>query len=109
MPRPSRAPLCMSTAALISDAGKAIHDSAQITASPWPSEQPAVNCLPQNMTLNGFQHVDPRLEGIGRRLYVQLGIQGVKFKHIVMQRTVRRGPWTPIHGSRGTHLIAAVR
>src|SRR5262249_50704340 len=49
-----------------------------------------------------------RLESVGRWFHIQLGVQGIKLKHVVVERTFRPGSGTAVHGSRGADLIASV-
>src|SRR5258707_436863 len=60
------------------------------------------------MTLNRFHYVSTRLESVGRWFHVQLGIQRIELKHVMVERAVRGGSRSAVHGSCGADLKAAV-
>src|SRR5262245_52490697 len=63
-----------------------------------PAEEAPVNRLRENVTLNRFHHVGARFECVGGWFHVQLGIQSIDLKHIVVERTIRGGSRTTVHG-----------
>src|SRR5262249_22503740 len=60
------------------------------------------------MTLNRFDYVSARLKSVGRWFHVQLGVQRIELKHVVVKRAVRGGSPSPGHGAGGADLKAAV-
>ena len=54
-----------------------------------PSEQASIHGFRQDMTLNRFHDVGACLESVARWVQIQFDVEGKKFKHIVMERTVR--------------------
>src|SRR5580700_6771229 len=81
---------------------------ATVSDSLRPSEQAPVDGFCEDVTLNRFHHDGARLESVARWFHVQLGVQGVELKHVVMERTIRAGSRTAVHGSCGADLITSV-
>ena len=72
-------------------------------------EQTAVHRFAQDVALDRLHHIRARFERVGGGLHVQLDIQRVELKHVVMHGAVGRGSRAAIHGASGADLIATVR
>src|SRR5438034_916475 len=71
-------------------------------------EQPAVNRLPEHVSLDRLHHIGSRLEGVSGWLHIDHRVERVDLKHVVVFGTVRGGTGPAVHLAGRADLEGAI-